>query len=87
MDIKILEKSKDIVELEISSNDPTIAEMIVSKLNEADTVEFASYKWEHPLEGIQKIYIKTKSGDPLVLLKNTIKSVIKELDELQGQIK
>ncbi len=85
MEVKVLLKEKNVIELELSSIDQSLAQLISEKLNQDKDVEFASYKVEHPLLSSPKLYVRTKKGDASKLVLEKISEVHKELADFRKQ--
>lgn len=79
MEVKILVKEKNILELEFSGGDQSLAQMLAEKLNEDKSVEFAAYKVDHPLVALPRLFVRTKKGDPSKL-------VLEKLEEIKGEV-
>jgi DNA-directed RNA polymerase subunit L len=88
MDISIVSSAKNEVELLIKRKDPTVPEMLVHYLNQRNDVEFAGYKWEHPLASYPKVIIRT-SGEHKAInaLLDTIEDIRKDIGSLKEAIK
>jgi DNA-directed RNA polymerase subunit L len=76
MEIKILEKSKDEIKLEIENL--TIAELLRTYLNKNSSVTFAAWKREHITKN-PILLVKTKSKDSKKVVNDTIKAIEKDL--------
>ena len=84
MEIKVLNSSKD--EMEIELGNLTIAEILRVYLNKDDEVSFVAWKRNHPTEKpILKIKTKGKSAKKVV--NDAIASVTKDLDKLLEDFK
>lgn len=79
MDVKVLVKEKNTLEMELGGVDQSLAQLLAEKLNEDKDVEFASFKLEHPVVASPKLYVRTKKGDPSKL-------VLEKLDELKKEL-
>jgi len=79
MDVKVLVKEKNTLEMELGGVDQSLAQLLAEKLNEDKDVEFASFKVEHPVVASPKLYVRTKKGDPSKL-------VLEKLDELKKEL-
>lgn len=78
MDIKILNESKDGIEVEIGS--VTLAEILRVYLNKDSNVSFAAWKREHPTKNP---VLAVKGKNPKKLIKDAISSVTKDLDKVE----
>lgn len=81
MEVKILKEEKDYLEIELDNL--TIAELVRVYLNE-NGADYAVWKREHPSEN-PILVIKTK--DPKKVLKKTIETIEKEIDNFLKEFK
>lgn len=81
--MKVINDKK--TELEIEVDEIAIAEIIVHKLNQKKSVQFAGYKQVHPSKNECIIYIKAK--EPKKELKLAIEEIEKDVNEVLKQIK
>jgi len=79
MEVKVLVKEKNVLELEFKGGDQSLAQMLAEKLNEDKSVEFAAYKVDHPLVALPRLIVRTKKGDPGKL-------VLEKLKEIKGEV-
>jgi DNA-directed RNA polymerase subunit L len=79
MDIKILESSKEFVDLEIGS--VTIAEILRVYLNKDSSVEFVAWKHEHPTKH-PVLRVETKGKNAGKAVKDAIVAIEKDLDSV-----
>lgn len=79
MEVKILNYEKNVLEFEIDGVEYTIPELLTGKLSANESVEFVSYKVEHPLIGRPRIIVKTKN-------KNALDVTLDALDEIKKDI-
>jgi len=82
MEIKVLQSSKD--ELELETDSLTIAEILRAYLSKDSAVEFVAWKREHP---IQKpiLKLKTKNKTPKKAVNDAVSLIVKELDTLEKE--
>ncbi len=86
MAIRILSKEKNEIEIDLGDDvDQSIAHLLVEKLNEVKSVEFAAYRIQHPVIGTPHLIIKTKDGDPMELLTKKINEIREEVNEFKKQ--
>jgi DNA-directed RNA polymerase subunit L len=85
MQFSIIRMSKTELEVELDELDPTLTELIAEKLNTYKDVEFAASKWEHPLVGNPKLFVKAKK-DPLKLVEKAIDELEKELKKIDKEL-
>lgn len=81
MEIKILNSSKDEMEVEIGS--VTIAEILRVYLNKDSGVDFAAWRQNHPTEN-PILKIKTKGKTAKKAIDDAVKAVTKELDKIHA---
>jgi DNA-directed RNA polymerase subunit L len=84
MEIKILNNSKD--ELEIELDNLTIAEILRVYLNKDSSVTFAAWKREHPTKN-PIMLIKTKGKTPKKAVEDAIAEIEKELEKSEKEFK
>ena len=78
METKILEASKERIEVEIENL--TIAELLRTYLNQNSKVTFAAWKREHITKN-PILLVKTKGEDCKKALKDAIKNIEKDLEK------
>ena len=83
MEIRTLESSKEILELEVLGENETILNPVKVRLLLDEDVELAEYIIEHPFLSTPKIYIRTKKGDPSAALKRALKSLQKDYKDFE----
>lgn len=84
MDIKILQSSKDELEMEIGNL--TIAELLRVYLGKDSAVDFVAWKREH-LTKNPVLKIKTKGKTAKKAVSDAVSLVVKELDKLEKDFK
>ncbi len=77
MEIKILEHTKDKIEIEIENL--TIAELLRTYLNKDSSVTFAAWKREHITKN-PILLVKTKGKDSKKSINDAVKSIEKDLN-------
>ena len=87
MKFSVLKITATELELELDERDPTLVELIAEKLSSMKEVDVAAPKWDHPLVGQPKLYLRVKKGAPIEVLKSAIKDLIEEFKELKDAIK
>ncbi|MBI5046609.1 hypothetical protein HZC07_02660 [Candidatus Micrarchaeota archaeon] len=85
MEVKILINEKNVLEVELDS-DQSLAQLIAERLTKESDVEFAAFKKEHPIIGRPKIYLKTKKSSPVKLLLEVISQVKDEMSDFKKQV-
>lgn len=85
MEVKILVKEKNVLELEFGGGDQSLAQMLAEKLNADSSVEFAAYKVDHPLVALPRLVVRTKKGDPSKLVLEKLKEIKSEVADFRKQ--
>lgn len=83
MAVKFIVKEKNTIELEISGVDISLLTLLVEKLNSTSGVEFAAYKSEHPVVGVPKLIVKTKSADAATVTVKALEEIKDETEEFK----
>jgi DNA-directed RNA polymerase subunit L len=82
MEIKILNETKEEIEVEVASL--TLVELLRTYLNENEDVTFAAWKRDHPSKNpVLKVIAKNAKK----AISSAIESVIKDLDNLSSEFK
>ena len=82
MSLEIVKSEKNFLELKFTGDAHTILNIIKKKLLEDKNVVFSGYNKPHPLIDESVLVIRTKTGDPKKVLKNSIDAVVKDLKSL-----
>ena len=86
MQINVLSKTDNELEVEILGENETLLNPIKQALLSDKDVDFAEYIIEHPSLSVPKIYVRTKGkAKPEVVLKRTIKSLVAEFDAFETE--
>ena len=85
MTIKIIRSEKNILEIDVDHIDPSLAQLIVEKLNETKGVEFAAWKKAHPVVGTPHIIVKTKGANPVSLVTKKLEEIKKEVGDFKKE--
>jgi DNA-directed RNA polymerase subunit L len=86
MEINTIKKTKKELEIEIVGENETFLNPIKQRLLEEESVEYAEYFIDHPLLGRPRLYLRTKGGDPLDILKKTLKNLEKEVNTFRKKL-
>lgn len=86
MELKMVKKTKNEIELEIIDENETILNPITHILLESDDVEYATYFAEHPLSNKRQLFIRMKKGEPFDALKKAVETLMKEAKDFKKQI-
>jgi len=86
MEVNILKKRKNQLEVEIKGDKHTLTNLLREKLIEDPDVILAGYDKTHPLDNTAIFILKTKSKDATVVLKKAITDLVKEFDGLNKKL-
>ncbi len=85
MRLKLIEKGKDFMEVEISEPDDTLIQPFIHQLLKMAEVEEVKYHREHPQIDLPRIYVRVNKGKPQNALKKAAKALSKQYrDALEG---
>ena len=85
MELNILEESKSKIVFELKGETHTFCNVLKKELQETKGVTLATYKIDHPLIGIPKFLVETKSVEPRKALKEALASLKKKAKEFQKE--
>jgi DNA-directed RNA polymerase subunit L len=85
--VRILERSENVVRLEIAGEDHTLLAPLTSKLLENDNVDLATYNIQHTLRSNPVLFVKMKEGDPLEAVKSAVASLASDFEEFERKYK
>ena len=83
MELRLVEKTKTTLKIEVIDEDMTLITPIVEELLKDPKVESAMYKQGHPGLDIPLLIVEVKSGKPEALLRKTVKSLGKTYGDLR----
>ena len=86
MKAKILEKEGNRIEVELVGEDHSLPGLLREALMGDSSVEFASYKLDHPQLGSPKLFLKTSGKKPEKALSDALKKVRKSITDLKAAI-
>lgn len=86
MKITALEKKKNKLIIEIAGETHTLLNVIKDELWNDSNVKVSGYNIEHPLTSEPKLIVQTTSVDALDAVKDAVKRVKKNFDQLQKKI-
>ena len=84
MELKVLNSSKD--EMEIEINSLTIAEILRVYLNKDSSVSFVAWRQEHPTKN-PTFLVKTKGKTAKKAINDAVNSIVKDLDKIESDFK
>lgn len=84
MQLNVLSKTDNEIEVEVHGENETLLNPIKQALLADKDIDFAEYIIEHPSLSVPKIFIRTKGkAKPEVVLKRTIKALVAEFDQFE----
>lgn len=86
MELKLINKEKDSMEIEILGENETLLEPLKQKLLEDDNVEIATFLMGHPMLESPKLIVKVKSGKPQAALKKAAKALANDFEEFRDVV-
>ena len=87
MEIRVLEKTKDKLIIEVVGEDHTLCNALRKELWEDKTIEVAGYNMKHPLISEPEIIVETKGGDPVKALLKAVDGLKKRNKDILVEIK
>lgn len=86
MEVKILAKEKDFIEVELQGLNETILEPLKQKLLQDENVVQATYQMGHPMLARPRLKVRVKEGKPHAALKKAAKAIAAEFRDAQTLI-
>ncbi|MBM4249411.1 MAG: DNA-directed RNA polymerase subunit L [Euryarchaeota archaeon] len=86
MEVRILTKEKDLIEIELQGVNETVLEPLKQKLLQDDNVTQATYYMGHPMLARPRLRVRVKEGKPHAALKKASKAIASEFREAQTLI-
>ena len=86
MEVKLIAKDKDSIEVEIPDETETLFEPLRSALLRNPNVKVATYHAEHPWFDAKRLFVKVSDGRPAEALRAAAKEILAELDEALAQV-
>ncbi|HKZ59667.1 MAG TPA: RpoL/Rpb11 RNA polymerase subunit family protein [Candidatus Thermoplasmatota archaeon] len=86
MEVKLVAKDKDSIEVEIPGETETLFEPLRSALLRNPNVKIATYHAEHPWFDAKRLYVKVSDGKPAEALRAAAREILEELDSAIEQI-
>jgi DNA-directed RNA polymerase subunit L len=81
MELKVIEKAKNKIIIEIIGEDHTLCNALKEELYIDDEVKSAGYYIEHPEKGMPKLVVETSGKDPIKAIAEAAKRLIKKNDK------
>lgn len=86
MEVKLIAKDKESIEVEIPGETETLFEPLRSALLRNPKVKIATYHAEHPWFDAKRLYVKVSDGKPAEALQAAAREILDELDSAIEQI-
>lgn len=86
MEMRIVEKSENVIEVELPGETETILNLLKQKLLKNDKVVSATYLLGHPMLDAPKFYLEVSDKKPEQHLRNAAKELRAAFDELETQL-
>lgn len=87
MEIKIINESKQTLEFELKGEDHSFCNLLKDFLNKVEGVTAASYRIDHPLVGVPRIFVETNTKTtPRKALEKAIALIQKENDTFKKEL-
>lgn len=86
MEVKLIAKDKESIEVEIPGETETLFEPLRSALLRNPNVKTATYHAEHPWFDAKRLYVKVSDGKPAEALRAAASEILGELDSAIEQI-
>ena len=83
MEVKVVDKEKKRIVLELGGEDNTFANVMRKTLWEDEDVESAAYRIDHPLTGEPRLMVKTKKSLPVEAVKRAAEKVGRRASEFE----
>lgn len=88
IEAKITNFNQNIIEVTITNDTHTLAAPIVERLNKDSSCLYAAYKINHPNDNFVNLKIQgNENKKAKEILLDSIKSIIKDLDDINNQLK
>lgn len=87
MEFKVLEESKNKLIFELKGETHTFCNLLKKELQEIKGIEIVTYKVSHPLVGVPKFHLETKSLEPRKAIKEALKNLKKKVDDFEKEVK
>ncbi len=84
--ISIVKYEKNYLELQVKGETHTLFAPLIEYLLKHPDVEYAMYDVDHPLLQNVKFRLKTKSRDPVEVIKEVVKQILNDVDTLKEAI-
>ncbi len=86
MEIKLESFEGTLLKFWVYGEDHTLLNALRSKLLEFPEVEYAYYRFDHPLRRNPLFVVRVKEGDPREVVKKAIEALLSEAEEFKKQV-
>ncbi len=86
MEIKLESFEDKVLKFWVYGEDHTLLNALRSKLLEMPEVEYAYYRFDHPLKRNPLFVVRVKEGDPREAVKKAIEALLKEAEDFRKQV-
>ena len=86
LQVSIVKYDKNYIELLVKGETHTLFAPLIDYLLKHPDVEYAMYDVDHPLLQNVKFRLKTKTRDPIEVLKEAISAIVKDIDEFREKL-
>ncbi len=84
--MKLIEKDKKSIEIEVENLTETFLEPLNIRLLEDEAVDYANYFMGHPDRDEPHIFVRVKNGKPQTALKRCSRGLAKDFEDLKKQV-
>lgn len=86
MELRTVAEEDSVIEIEVEGEDDTVLNVVREALLADDDVEVATYARGHPELDKPKLRVETSSGDPLDKIREVVRSLRSEFDDLESDL-
>ncbi len=86
LQMTILKYEKNYLEVVVKGETHTLFAPLVEYLLKHPDVEYAMYDVDHPLLQNVKFRIRTRSKDPVEVLKEVVSEIVRDIDEFRDKL-
>ncbi len=86
LNITVLKYEGNYLEILVKGETHTLFAPLIDYLLRHPDVEYAMYDVDHPLLQNVKFRIKTKSRDPLEVIREVVSEILKDIDEFRDKL-
>lgn len=86
MELKLISKEKDCIEIELSEMDETILYLLINQLLSDEAVAEARYIVGYPQLDKPKVFVRVKEGKPQTALKRAAKNLASQFEDCRKSL-